>query len=208
MLFFDRLVGDKSDRYLDILFKDLNLNLSRRNNRNLFEFQNCLKEELVDGRGGKRRACFYDEFPDMEQEAINHLMETSTNEDCSFTMYAFAEFFNDRFYQIYSYEDTGDGHVRSVASLRTDMKNLGFTFDETGKKKPYWQGHEREDVVEARQSFINYFLSRKENYYRPDLGQNLSWISPTEKTCVLLFHDESTFRSGEQSRYQLSTKIF
>jgi len=49
------------------------------------------------------------------------------------------------------FKDTGDGHVRSVASLRTDMENWGFTFDETGKKKPYWQGHEREDVFEARQ---------------------------------------------------------
>jgi hypothetical protein len=52
-------------------------------------------------------------------------------------------------------------------------------------------------VVEDREQYVDYFLSRQENYYRiDDLGDN--WIGPIEKPCVLMFHDESTFRCGRQ----------
>jgi hypothetical protein len=63
-------------------------------------------------------------------------------------------------------------------------------------KSIYFEGHERQDVVADRELFVNYFLSRKENYYRYD--SEIILIQPIEHPCVLIFHDESTFRSGEQ----------
>ena len=46
---------------------------------------------------------------------------------------------------------------------------------------------------------MNYFLSRKNHYYTLSDDEMPVWISPTERPCILLCHDESTFRSGEVS---------
>ena len=64
----------------------------------------------------------------------------------------------------------------------------------------YFEGHERPDVVVDRQVFTEYFSSRKENYYSADETPGaINWFKPIKKPCVLLFHDESTFRCNEQA---------
>jgi hypothetical protein len=84
--------------------------------------------------------------------------------------------------------------IRSETSARDDLRRWGVDYGSA--KSIYFQGHERQDVVADRELFVNYFLSRKENYYRYD--SEIILIQPIEHPCVLIFHDESTFRSGEQ----------
>lgn len=81
--------------------------------------------------------------------------------------------------------------------LRADLKSWGYKFCKN-KKRPYFEGHEREDVVKSRKEFVKYFTDRSDHYYKIN-EENIEWILPTEKPCILIFHDESTFRSGEQS---------
>ena len=85
--------------------------------------------------------------------------------------------------------------VRSERMLLYDLKRWGYEF-KSNSKRMYFEGHERPDVVSARNTFIETFLNREENHYR--ICENNDWILPIEKPTILLFHDESTFRSGEQ----------
>ena len=82
--------------------------------------------------------------------------------------------------------------------------------------RPYWEDHERVDVVEARRLFVQRFLSNKDNYYLVSEGEDLQWLAPKSKPTILLcmhlirlqfslltfvisclVHEESCFRSGE-----------
>ena len=53
-----------------------------------------------------------------------------------------------------------------------------------------------------RKDFVDYFCTRKEHYYTISDKEcsNINWVQPVEKPCVLIFHDESTFRCGEQQK--------
>ena len=64
--------------------------------------------------------------------------------------------------------------------MRDDLRRWGITFGSA--KSIYFEGHERPDVV---QDYLIDSLYKK-------------WIKLIEKPCVLMFHDESTFRCGEQ----------
>ena len=81
--------------------------------------------------------------------------------------------------------------------LSLDISRWGIFYGANGNS-PYWEGHERLDVVQSRDNLIDYFISRSEHYYRITDDTEPKWINPTEKPCVLFFHDEATFRSGEQ----------
>lgn len=79
--------------------------------------------------------------------------------------------------------------------LRLDLKSWGYKYCKN-TKRPYFEGHERADVVKIRKEVVDYFIDREEHYYR--FNEDNKWILPTEKPCIMIFHDESTFRSGEQ----------
>ncbi|CAF3889700.1 unnamed protein product, partial [Rotaria sp. Silwood1] len=95
-------------------------------------------------------------------------------------------------------KDINDPYVRSERSCRLDLKKWGAKF-EKNSQRPYFEGHERDDVVNNRNMFINYFLSRENHYYTLTDDETPSWISPTRRPCILMCHDESTFRSAEVS---------
>ena len=62
-----------------------------------------------------------------------------------------------------------------------DLRRWGATFRENGAR-PYWEGHERADVVESRESFINYFLDNKQSYYTVNDNEDFpGWITPEKK---------------------------
>ena len=45
---------------------------------------------------------------------------------------------------------------------------------------------------------VDYFISRKEHYYTVDESTPPKWVNPTEEPTAIFFHDETTFKSGEQ----------
>lgn len=80
-----------------------------------------------------------------------------------------------------------------------DLERWGISFDKN-TSKPYFEGHEREDVVEKRKEFVEYFSTRLHNYYRPSEDKIPAWISPSsDRPVILISHDETTHKSGEQS---------
>jgi hypothetical protein len=61
------------------------------------------------------------------------------------------------------------------------------------KNRPYFEGHEREDVVTARKEFVKYFLDNNDLYFQSiEIDTKLkkrSWIRPirNEYKGILLF---------------------
>ncbi|CAF1148224.1 unnamed protein product [Didymodactylos carnosus] len=83
---------------------------------------------------------------------------------------------------------------------RVGFNKLGSNKDPSDSQRPYFEGHERDDVVKHRNEFIGYFLAHKDYYYTITDGEIPMWIIPIQNPHrILIFHDESTFRSGEVS---------
>lgn len=86
------------------------------------------------------------------------------------------------------------------------MIGWGAKWD-SNKNRPYFEGHERDDVVAERKKFVEYLLSNKPLYYYPEKdnqGKFSFKLTRTEipnsvmpRRRILIAHDESTYRSGE-----------
>ena len=67
--------------------------------------------------------------------------------------------------------------------------------------RPYFEGHERSDVVDARKEFVAYFLTNRHLYYSTERDEKrcpfFKIPDSTGERRILLAHDESTYRSGE-----------
>lgn len=75
--------------------------------------------------------------------------------------------------------------VRSVQSLSLDLRRWNINYG-ANKLRPFFIGHERQDVVEHRTKLVDYFLSRQDLYYRITQGEDPQWIIPTSSNPVLL----------------------
>ncbi len=75
--------------------------------------------------------------------------------------------------------------VRTERMCHLDLRRWGCKFDKN-TAKPYWAGHERSDVVEARKVFVQKFLTNKDNYYLITEGENPQWIIPKNNPTILL----------------------
>ena len=109
-----------------------------------------------------------------------------------------------------------DQLIRSERLCRSDLWRYGCKFDKNSQK-PYGFGHERSDVIEARNEFVNIFLKNKDHYYLVSDENDPYWITPKRNPTILLcrfdarlftsnsfffscssvVHDESCFRNGE-----------
>lgn len=75
--------------------------------------------------------------------------------------------------------------VRSERSCRLDLRRWGCKFDKnTGR--PYWAGHEREDVVISREAFVKKLVTDKDSYYLITEGENPQWIIPKNNPKIFL----------------------
>ncbi|CAF1555869.1 unnamed protein product, partial [Rotaria sp. Silwood1] len=50
---------------------------------------------------------------------------------------------------------------------------------ESNSQRPYFEGHERSDVVQHRKNFVQYFLTRKDSYYLITEGEQPKWKTHT-----------------------------
>ena len=62
-------------------------------------------------------------------------------------------------------------------SCRADLIRWGAKWDHN-KNRPYFEGHERDDVVIEREKFIDYFHQNKCLYYSITPGPIYSWATP------------------------------
>jgi hypothetical protein len=163
---------------------------------------------LRDGRKGHKNNAFYEEYPDIESRAKAFAIEKASSKKASFCIQDLADFIDKTFREEYGQvlEEFGfdsNKKVRSVESCRVDLLKWGAKY-EKNSNRPYFEGHEREDVVKKRKEFCEYFIHAKDRYFYPfyDENNNIKWNTPLRKKRILLSHDESTYRSGEVSAFR------
>lgn len=91
-----------------------------------------------------------------------------------------AQFINTKYYELnYIGEQLRGGYIRSERSCRLDLRRWGAKY-EANAQRPYFEGHERDDVVKHRNEFINYFLEHKNFYHTITDGEIPTWSRPTK----------------------------
>ena len=155
---------------------------------------------------GKQVPTFYEHFPEIETAAKVFVSEAIQKKSCSFRILDLCEFIDTIYYDITDTIKETTTLIRSETAANSDLKRWGIEFGNSSSI--YFEGHERVDVVVERNLFVDYFISRQHHYYTAFENESSvnSWISPTEKPCILLFHDESTFRCGEHLKKRWFSK--
>ena len=98
-------------------------------------------------------------------------------------------------------------------SLRTATRwlhHLGFR-PQSHKKGTYVDGHEREDVIKARKTFLKYLHELKTAHLPPPPCSDECPATPppdaeTRKRLVMLYHDESIFNANEGQTWMWATE--
>ncbi|CAF4180647.1 unnamed protein product [Rotaria sp. Silwood2] len=137
---------------------------------------------------------------DYEEACEAFVVHACSQKSADFKAMDLAQFIDEKYYEVTGIiKQSGDDLIRSESSCRLDLRRWGAKF-EANSQRPYFEGHERDDVVKHRTEFINYFLAHKDSYYTITDGETPMWKIPTQiPHRILIFHDESTFRSGEVS---------
>ena len=93
----------------------------------------------------------------------------------------------------------------SIESVKSLLENWGFVWSNS-KLRPFVNGHERDDVVEQRKIFVDYFAEQRDSYfvYEKINKDEYKWKIKQEDKAkrIIIAHDESTIRSGDVKSFQ------
>ena len=109
-----------------------------------------------EGRGWKHCESLFDVFPELEIEAKAFAIDSCSRKTADFTVSELANFIDKRFYKITNSVKTADSLVHSIESCRLDLRRWSVKF-QANSQRPYFEGHERADVVAHREEFVTYF---------------------------------------------------
>ncbi|CAF1250957.1 unnamed protein product, partial [Didymodactylos carnosus] len=159
-------------------------------------------DSVSENRGGKHTDGFYDVFPQLEIQGRAFVVDVCAQKSSSFKAADLATFIDERYYKINNLKKSANNLIRSIESCRLDVRRWGGRH-EANSNRPYFEGHERADIIAHRKEFIQHFLSRKAEYYTITNDESPKWvIRTTPRRTILICHDESTFRSGEISPHR------
>ena len=140
----------------------------------------------TDSRGGKHIEDFYESFPEVELEAKLYAIERCHSKSADFTASDLATFIDQKCYEITNTtKDNNTKFVRSTQSCRLDLRHWGFRFD-SNSKRPYFDGHERPDIISHRESFVKYFIEKRNSFYTISNDENPLWKMPPENPSSVL----------------------
>ena len=129
---------------------------------------------LRDKRGGYKKQPFYIIFPDLELEAKAYAIDKSSQKNAQFSVLNLANFINERYQEETGIQLESGMLIRSESSCKLDLFRWGAKWDSL-KKKPYFEGHERPDVIEHRNKFVTHFKNHENYFYqqtKDDLNLN------------------------------------
>ncbi|CAF5167870.1 unnamed protein product, partial [Rotaria magnacalcarata] len=139
---------------------------------------------------------FRDCYLDLESEAKQFVFEQSSKTEATFTVGTLVIFIDNRFYELNNLKKVDQRLVRSIESCKLDLRRFGAKFT-ANSSRPYFLGHEQEDVVKHRKEFVKYFIEREQHFYTIANDAVPQWKTPTMTPTILLCHDESTYKCGE-----------
>lgn len=161
-----------------------------------------------DLRGGKHVDSFFDVFPEIEVDAKAFVIQACSRKTGEFKALYLAQFIDDSYYTLMGIQkQIGDGFIRSERSCRLDLRRWGAKF-EANSQRPYFEGHERADVVKHRNEFINHFLKDKGFYYTITDGETPTWRMPTLNPAKIIICKHSNEYFLDMISIILSMDIF
>ncbi|CAF1431798.1 unnamed protein product [Didymodactylos carnosus] len=117
-----------------------------------------------DLRGGKQIDSFCVTFPKIEADAKAFVVQACSQKSGEFKALDLAQFIDENYYELTGIKkQNGDDLIRSERSCHLVLRRSGAKF-EANSQRPYFEGHERDDVVKHRNEFINYFLAHRDFY--------------------------------------------
>lgn len=95
-----------------------------------------------------------------------------------------------------------DVFIRSLESCRVDFLKWRARFDKN-TNRPYFEGHERDDLKKSRLRFIKNFMDNRDLCFFPFFYfWILNWNKKKRKKRTLIIHDESAFIYGKMSAFK------
>ena len=140
---------------------------------------------IRDGRGGKQGDSFFDIYPELETAAKSFAYEGCSRKAADFTVSELADFIDSQYYEIMNTRKIDNKLIRSIPMCRLDLRRWGCKF-EANTQRPYFEGHDRIDVLAYREKFLDYFLSKKNNYYLVSGDDQPTWCTPTQEPRILI----------------------
>ena len=147
---------------------------------------------------------FYHIYPEIKTEVMVFARKRMKDKIANFKSRELCKFINEAYTNLTGESIEEGVFLRSERSCRRDLLKWGAKF-ECNKKRPYFEGHERSDVLEYRKTFIKQFdiknkdfgyLQKVDDKNHTFLRKSIIRIEDQNKT-ILMCHDESTFRMGE-----------
>lgn len=206
----------ESDKILD-LFNCINIKTAHRWALTLVE---CDDPSIIlnDSRGVYKRDRLYDLYPELEQDAKDYAIRETSAKNCSFSVDKLSDFIHCRAQEIIRTDNEANENlrnnsatqlddnerIRSNSAIRLDLTRWGAKWSKNNKR-PYFEGHEREDVVSERSKLVKFLTDNKHRFYQQSKDDALEWIEPSEdKSGIIITHDECCVMSGEQQNSRWS----
>ncbi|CAM4847754.1 unnamed protein product, partial [Rotaria magnacalcarata] len=119
--------------------------------------------------------------------AKQHVLERCSEKSASFTLDNLTKFIDKKFYETTNTIKEPDiPLIQSLSACKVDLCRWGARFKKNSQR-PYFEGHERAEVVEHREQYINYFLDRKDHYYTITDDDKPAWKYPSRTPpCILI----------------------
>jgi hypothetical protein len=89
------------------------------------------------------------------------------------------------FYELNNLKKVDQGLVRSAESCRLDLRRFGSKLT-ANAGRPYFLGHEREDVLKHRERFVKYSTEQEAHFYTITNDTVPQWKIPTAPPTTLL----------------------
>ncbi|CAF1498729.1 unnamed protein product [Adineta ricciae] len=138
------------------------------------------KEFTHDSRDGKHSDSFYDIYPEIEVDGKAFVAEQYSQKSGELKAIDLVRFVNEKYCELNGIdEQVNGGYIRSERSCQLDLRRWGAKF-EANAQRPYFEGHERDDVVKHRNDFINYLLEHKDFYHTITDGEAPAWNLPVK----------------------------
>ncbi|CAF1682275.1 unnamed protein product, partial [Adineta ricciae] len=138
------------------------------------------KEFTHDSRDGKHSDSFYDIYPEIEVDGKAFVAEQCSQKSGELKAMDLFRFINEKYCELNGIdEQVNGGYIRSERSCQLDLRRWGAKF-EANAQRPYFEGHETDDVVKHRNDFINYLLEHKDFYHTITDGEAPAWNLPVK----------------------------
>lgn len=135
--------------------------------------------------GGGKGESFYDIFPEIQLEAQQFIIEQCAKKEALFTAATSANFFDNQYYEITNLQKVDSQFVRPIASCKLDLRRFGAKFA-SNSERPYFLGHERADVVQHREQFVQYFMQNENHFYTITNDAEPTWKIPKTVPMILI----------------------